>query len=243
MEIDAAIFAQNVPLPRFSDHFSWRIVAGFLAGHVDSQPIKGSNDRLTGHIRAEAYVLDQCWQETTHRLVLGVQLLIIDIVGWSDQRIDAFERQREGVAWNLLEQTCAQITIRQTGVQQHLAGAGQRSRRLIQILERAQSRFLVCLDGVTKQFTQEYLQHFQSIVLCAGFQAMHEGNQGGQAAWIRQAKDGADLGGTRKPGQGRHTGCGNTSRSGQSDAQFAHRVQSHERDNQGSAAHHDGAFA
>ena len=121
MEINAAILAQNMSLPRFSDHLTRSVVTRFLAGDVAPQPIKGSNNRLASHIRTETNVLDQGRQETTHRLVLGVQLLVIHVVGRSDQRIDAFERQRERVTWNLLEQSGAQIAIRQTGVQQHLA--------------------------------------------------------------------------------------------------------------------------
>jgi uncharacterized protein (UPF0276 family) len=64
MEIDAANLAQNMSLPRFSDHLAWCVVTWFLAGDVAPQPIKGSNDRLASHIRTETNVLDQGRQET-----------------------------------------------------------------------------------------------------------------------------------------------------------------------------------
>src|SRR5881296_1804100 len=47
------------------------------------------------------------------------------------------ERLRKRVARNLLKQFGAQFVVRQAGVQQHLAGAGQSCSLLVQILQRA----------------------------------------------------------------------------------------------------------
>ncbi len=150
VEIDAVITSQNMPLPGFADYFARCIVAWPLPPHVGPQPIEGSDDRLAGGVRAEANVLDQSRQKATHRSILGIQLPVVHVVGGSDQGLDAFQRLRERGAWNLLEQSGAQLAIWQTGIQQYLAGAGQGRGRLIQIPQRAQARFPVGLDGVAE---------------------------------------------------------------------------------------------
>lgn len=71
---------------------------------------------------------------------------------------------------------------------------------------------------------------------------MREGNQCSQAPWIRQAKNGTHFGSTRKPRQGRDTGCRYAGCGGESDTQFAYRVKSHQRNDQGACANHNRTF-
>jgi hypothetical protein len=89
----------------------------------------------------------------------------------------------------------------------HLAGAGKRSCGLIQIFQCAQACFFVGLDGIAEQVTQQSFQNFQRVVLCSGFETIHEGYQCGQAALIRQAKYSADLGSPCEPRQSCHSDC------------------------------------
>lgn len=60
-----------------------------------------------------------------------------------------------------------------------LARADQDRCGLVEILQRAQSRFPIGLDGVAEQAAQQSLQHFQRIILGTRFQTMHEGDQRG----------------------------------------------------------------
>ncbi len=93
VQINGIVLAQYVAFPRLGDDVARRIVPWPLHCHVGAKPGKGGDERLASGVRAKVNVLDQRRQEAAHGLILGVQFLVVHIVGRSNQFVDASEGQ------------------------------------------------------------------------------------------------------------------------------------------------------
>ena len=69
--------------------FARRVVAGPFDRHVGAMPGEGGDEPLASAIRAILDMLGHRGQEAAHGLVLGIQLLVVHIVGRPNQFVDA----------------------------------------------------------------------------------------------------------------------------------------------------------
>lgn len=96
-QIDGLFVAQDVRVPGLADHLARRGAEGFLAGHVEPQPVERGHHRRAGRIGAEANLLDQHRPEAPHRLVLVRQLDRVDVA----MRTDRGDHPRQGLGQRL----------------------------------------------------------------------------------------------------------------------------------------------
>jgi hypothetical protein len=136
-QINGALLTQHMRLPGFRDDGARGRAVGRVPLQVGPQPLKSRDDRFTGDIRTKVQLLDQRRQEATDERVLGIERLVVHVVGRSDQGGDRRERVRDGFAQGRREHPGAQVGIRHPGIQDQLAGAGQGCRRQIKVLQAA----------------------------------------------------------------------------------------------------------
>ena len=181
-------------------------------------------------------MLDQRGQESSNCFVLAFKLAVVGVASGTNQGGDPVDSLCEHVARDQLEQRGSQSRIRHVGIKQHLTSASQRCRRLVEILQRAQTSFLFSPDRLAKQLTQKRFQHLHGVVLCRCFQAMRKGRERGQAPQVGQPCDRADFGGACESGQSRDARGRNARRAWQLDAEISNCGQPHQRLHQRIAA-------
>lgn len=164
-QIDGLFVAQDVRVPGLADHLARRGAEGFLAGHVEPQPVECGHHRRAGRIGAEANLLDPHRQEAPHRLVLVRQLDRVDVA----MRTDCGDHPRQGLGQrlpgDLAERHRPDLAVRHLGVHHRLAHLGQYPGRQILLLQRAQPVGLFRLGGAGEQLLQQRIEHVQRIVL------------------------------------------------------------------------------
>lgn len=210
--VDAAVLAQHIALPRLRDHVLRRRRDWIDTHLVQPQPREARCDRFAGGAGVEANVLQQRRQEEPHRTPACIQFTIVDIVRWTDQGLNVVQCLCQCLAWDACKHRGEWIAC-EFRIEQRAAGCGQGGRGLIEILEGAQARLLIGLAGGAEELVQQHVQHFDHVVLGGRLQAVHEGDQRGQATRRWQSRDGGDLGGAgeaRERGEpaGRHRSSG-----------------------------------
>ena len=203
---NAAGIIQCMAFPGRTEKFGWRLSHAGLGPVVHaSQVVQRGDDRLAGRRRVERDSPQQGGEQRAHAPPMRAQFLIPPVVGRGDQTIDAGHGGLDVGPSNLFEQGIPPFGDRQRVVPvgyDMLANVAQHDGRGVEIAQRAQPGFAVCLLGMGEDVGCQDIEEFNRIVERRRFQGLEQGSEGSRASWfVQRCQAGrlGDAGATRKP--------------------------------------------
>jgi len=168
--------------------------------------VQGLQHRLTGRHGAQADDAHEVRQETPDAAVLRQQLVEVGIVRRPGQAVDLGHGGFEGSFGHDRENRCPETAVGDCAVEYQGADLAQGERRGVKVTQTAQPRFPAFADRVDEHSGDEQVEQVKRVILRARLQCPNERQQGGKAAFVRQAGNRLRLGGASEARQCQDTG-------------------------------------